>query len=86
MSCGIPCIATDVGDSAAIIGDTGIVVPPNDNEALFNAMLKMAQMPKEEREPLGQKARQRIIDKYRLDVVTKQYEELYLRLSENHSQ
>ena len=86
MSCGIPCIATDVGDSAAIIGDTGIVVPPNDNDALAKAMLRMAQMPGEERESLGKKARQRILDKYRLEVVTKQYEELYLRLSENHSQ
>lgn len=86
MSCGIPCIATDVGDSAAIIGDTGIVVPQNNNEALAKAMLGMVQMPKEERKALGRKARQRIIDKFRLEVVTKQYEELYLRLSENHSQ
>lgn len=86
MSCGIPCIATDVGDSAAIIGDTGIVVPPNDTEALSNAMLKMAQMPREERETLGKRARQRIIDKFRLEIVTKQYEELYLRLLKTHSQ
>ncbi len=77
MACGIPCIATDVGDSAAIIGDTGIVVPSNDNEALAQAMLKMANMPREERETLGKKARQRILDNFRLEVVTKHYDDLY---------
>lgn len=38
MSCEVPAIVTDVGDSASIIKDTGIVVPPNSPQELSAAL------------------------------------------------
>jgi glycosyltransferase involved in cell wall biosynthesis len=40
MACGIPCVVTDVGDSAWIVGDLGTVVPPQNPEALQTALEK----------------------------------------------
>ena len=44
MSCGVPCVTTDVGDAAHEVGDTGLVVPKSDSEAMAKAMLKMAKL------------------------------------------
>ncbi len=40
MACGIPCVVTDVGDSALLVGDDGIVAPPNNSQALADGLSK----------------------------------------------
>lgn len=77
MSCGVPCVVTDVGDSALIVGTTGRVVPPSDHAALFGALDEMLAMTVDARRKLGADARQRVRDLFDLDAVTRRYESLY---------
>lgn len=77
MSCGVPCVVTDVGDSAWIIGETGKVVPPSNSEALAKALKELIELGTEGRRTLGDLARERIIKNFSLDSIVNQYEELY---------
>ena len=66
MACSLPCVTTDVGDAAEIVGDTGMVVPPMNEEALARAMLEMIAMDGDERHLLGAAARERVQTRFTL--------------------
>ena len=75
MSCGVPCAATDVGGSAVIVGDTGLIVPPKNPQALADAAVKLLTK-KDLRIKLGKDARSRIIKEFSIDKITDKYENL----------
>jgi glycosyltransferase involved in cell wall biosynthesis len=77
MACGVPCVVTNLGDSAHIIGDTGLVVPPKDPEALAQAWGKILSLAPQDRLQLGERARQRIRENFDLHSIVRRYEELY---------
>ncbi|MCP4491722.1 MAG: glycosyltransferase [Gammaproteobacteria bacterium] len=80
MATEVPCVATDVGDSANIIGDTGVVIPPCDEDALATGIESLLTMPLEERRALGAKARDRVETNYTLAAIVDQYASLYEKL------
>ncbi len=80
MATCLPCIATDVGDSARILGDTGIVIPPGDDAALNDGLTRLLNMTSDQRTEIGRKARLRIEANYGLDSIIGQYETLYQKL------
>ncbi|MFH1690027.1 MAG: glycosyltransferase [Candidatus Eisenbacteria bacterium] len=77
MASGVPCVATDVGDSAAVVGDTGFIVPPGDPEALGSAVLGLLEAGRDERVRRGIAARERIRAAYSLDRTAAVYGSLY---------
>lgn len=77
MACETPCVVTDVGDSAYIVGDTGKIVPSKDSLSLSNGIIELLNLHENERKQLGSIARQRVIDNFDIHKVTTQFEELY---------
>jgi len=77
MACGIPCVATDVGDTRLLMGDTGIVVNKSSPRELCGAWDLLARNGAEARRDMGLKARERIVQHYTQEQTTGSYEALY---------
>jgi len=76
MMMGMPCISTDCAGSDEVLkdGENGLLVPVKDEEALYKAMLSMADDPAL-RERLGQAAKE-TSRSFHIDEVMKQWEQL----------
>jgi glycosyltransferase involved in cell wall biosynthesis len=87
MACGTPCITTDVGDAALIVGETGWVVPPKDptalTQAIANAVEECHKPGKWDERKIA--ARERINDNFRiqniLETYVREWQDVYSRHS-----
>ena len=80
MSCAVPCVATNAGDSSFIIGETGHVIPLGNSIELAKAWEYFIQMPAEKRITVGIQARKRIENNFTMESVAKKYQDTYKKL------
>jgi len=82
MACNTPCVTTDVGDAALIVGDTGWVVPPKNPQALADAILIAINQKKVDPITWASRkvaCRKRIIDNFSIETMVKKYHEVWSR-------
>lgn len=74
---GVPSVATDVGDTAKVVGDGGRIVPPRDAEALATALTGMLSLDPAERQQIGETARHHITSHFELGVIAERFATLH---------
>ncbi|MEU0171382.1 GT4 family glycosyltransferase PelF [Streptomyces iakyrus] len=80
MSCGRATVSTDVGGVREAVGDTGLVVPPRDPEAMAAAALELLGDPGRRR-AMGEAARLRVIEQFTLRQTIDTFRSVYLELA-----
>jgi glycosyltransferase involved in cell wall biosynthesis len=80
MACGLPAVATNVGDAKLIVGDTGLIVPPESPDALVAAIRKLTAESPTARMERGSRARAHIVENFAMGHATQRYLELYRSL------
>ena len=83
MACGLPCVVTNVGDAALIVGDLGWIVPPRNPRALADAWI--AALAQERHPEIPARRRRRIEENYNLDLMIDRTEQSLAALLERQS-
>ncbi len=83
MATELPCVATDVGDTAELIGDTGLVVAPRNPVALASAIDVVISESRDSRAFRGQRARDKIKHQYGIERVARFYRDLWFSAWKN---
>lgn len=83
MACGVPCVVTDVGDSAYIVGDTGRVVAAGDMAGLALGLEELLALPAPEKALLAERARARVAEHFEIGAIVRRYEDFYEDLLAN---
>ncbi|MCC2958537.1 glycosyltransferase [Massilia sp. IC2-477] len=77
MAMGLPCVATDVGDVGVLMGDTGVIVPKADPEALARGVTELVEHGPQYCEGMGRRARERIHAVFTMARVRERFEGIY---------
>jgi glycosyltransferase involved in cell wall biosynthesis len=80
MACGLPCVSTDVGDAAALIGETGALVPKAEPPALAEKLRELLELAPEARLARGALARRRVEENFSLQAIVARYAALFHEL------
>lgn len=81
MASGLPCVATDVGDAADVVGDGGLIVPPRDPGALATAIRTVLGLDEAARRALGQRALERATACWSMNRAADAYEILWQEIA-----
>ena len=82
MSCGVPCVTTDVGDCGRLLEGVGRVVPMRDAAALASAWEETLRLGPAARADLSQQSRQRVLEHFTIAQAARQYADTYAQLVE----
>ena len=77
MAMALPCVSTDAGDAAVLLGDTGIVVPTANSKALANALLRVIELSSEQRHQMGLRSKERVISEFSIEKSKTCFESVY---------
>jgi glycosyltransferase involved in cell wall biosynthesis len=77
MACGVPCVVTEVGDSPAIVGQTGRIAPPRRPALMGSAWRELIDAGAEARQILGNAARERVVIHFSVTQFAQRYQSLY---------
>jgi glycosyltransferase involved in cell wall biosynthesis len=78
-----PAVVTDVGDTAYLLGNCGVIVPSEDSAALAQGMEQLLSLSAEERQTLGRSARARIEQEFSMERYTQRFEAVYAEVVNN---
>ena len=87
-ACGLPVVATDVPGTRDVVvnGETGWLACISGADALAAVLARMMRMPAEERQAMGERARQFVGQRFNLKTVLDRWEQLYAELLERSAQ
>ena len=87
MAAGKPVVAARSGGTPEVVvdGETGLLYRPGDVTALRETLIRLAGDPALRRQ-LGEAGRARVVEHFGVDRMVKEYESLYLKLTERSSQ
>jgi glycosyltransferase involved in cell wall biosynthesis len=88
LASSVPVVATKVGDIENLVddGESGFLVPSQDEEALANALIRLHELRREDRAGMGEAGRRKVEAKYPIETITDVYFDLYQQLGQGQVQ